>query len=187
MRMSNRFLGLAVLLANCVRPPAPRPVPVEDDRSIVFPNFFEHSAIKVGPEEKAYELDGTLLRAIRIAANDFLPPGGDEQPCWNRQEAYRYRVIRQGDIIFVRIIEDVDFCGLNSVSVDSGAKYAISRDGRILRRILGAEPEASSMPETPDAGVPDGANEPGLAPTPDAAQPLEPHGAVTDGGSPGGP
>lgn len=182
MRTGNLFFGLAVILTGCIRSHAPHPVSVGNDRSIIFPNFFEHSPTKVGSEQQAYELDGTLLRAIRIAADDFLPPGGDDQPCWDRQEAHRYRVIRQGDIIFVRITEDVDYCGLSYVSVDSGAKYAISTDGRILRRLVGAEPENPSTPQTPDAGVPGASSESGLSPL---QQPAPPD-AGTDGGSPGG-
>jgi hypothetical protein len=106
----------------------------------------------VGVGDVPYELDGVVLRAIMIAANDYRPPGDKDQPCWDRQEAHQYRVIRQGNVIFVDISEDLEFCGLKYVSVDSGAKYAISTDGRIMRRIMGAEPEEPLSPATPDAG-----------------------------------
>jgi hypothetical protein len=121
-------------------------VPVEDDRSIVFPPFFEQTAVEVGAQGAPYELEGVVLQAIMIAANDFLPPGTKERPCWDRQEAHRYRVIRQGDVIFVRIDEDPAFCGGGYVPLDSGVKYAISTDGRILRRVVDGEPEDSVEP-----------------------------------------
>lgn len=179
--------GVAVLAASCVWPRQIRPVPVENDDSIVFPSFFASAAIKVGAAGEPYELDGVMLRAVMIAANDFLPPGDESQPCWDRQEAYRYRVIRQGDIIFVRIIEDLEYCGLQYVSVDTGARYAISTDGRILRRLIGAEPEGGSSGQPPDAGERGTAQEQhdgGSPPVPSESTPLPP--ARPDGGSPDG-
>jgi hypothetical protein len=193
MRMKSLFLWLVVLLVGCARHVGTRQVPLENDRSIAFPQFFADAAVMVGAGEKLYELDGVVLRAVSIAANDFLPPGDEEQPCWMRQEAYRYRVIRQGDIIFVRIMEDPEHCGMQYVSVDTGAKYAISSDGRILRRIIGAEPEAPLGPKVPDAGHPesldeqqDGGVEPLGPSAPAAYPPIEGGGSsVADGGSGG--
>src|SRR5690348_8949525 len=75
-----------------------------------------HNRDEAGP----YELDGVVLRAIMIAANDFLPPALDKTPCLARPEAYQYRVIRQGDIVFVHIMEDLEHCGLQYIAVDSG-------------------------------------------------------------------
>lgn len=155
MRMNTVSLCfVAMVLTGCVRPASARQTPAENNPSIAFPPFFADSAVAVGAGEKPYELDGVLLRAISIAANDFLPSDDEDRPCWMRQEAYRYRVIRQGDIIFVRIIEDPDHCGPQYISVDTGAKYAISTSGRILRRIIGAELEAPLIATTPDAGEP---------------------------------
>jgi hypothetical protein len=77
-----------------------------------------------------------------------------ERSCGNRQEAQRYRVIRQGNIIFVRIDEDTAFCGGGYLSLDSGAKYAISTDGRILRRLVDGEPEEPFTAQAPDASGP---------------------------------
>lgn len=150
MWMNNLFLGMAFILAGCVRSPNSRTVPLENDRSVVFPSFFEHAAIEVGSGQKPYELDGVLLRAIMIAANDFIPPSDEERPCWGMQEAYRYRVLRQGNIIFVHISEDLEYCGMQYISVDTGAKYAISTDGRILRRLLGTEPDGTFSTGLPD-------------------------------------
>lgn len=149
-------------------------MPIEEDRTIVFPRFHERSAIRIGAGEGPYELDGVVLRAILIAARDFLPPAEKDQPCRNKLEAHRYRVIRQGDIVFVQIEDDDEFCGLKYLSLDTGAKYAIHSDGRILRRIIGAEPEdtepgdGGTLPTGSDGGshddTPDAHMDSGVAP-----------------------
>ncbi len=192
MRTKNLTLGLAVILAGCVLLPQ-RPVPVENDRSIVFPRFFEHSAVEVGAGGTAFELDGVVLRAVMIAANDFLPPGSRNRPCVQTQEAHRYRVIRQGDILFVRIDDNPEFCGLRYVSLDTGVTYAISAEGRILRRVFDDQPDQpqslptdagqsvpsrSLAPEDHDGGAPSSRSMP-----PPAAAPA----AITDGGTPEAP
>ncbi|MFL5350619.1 MAG: hypothetical protein ACJ8AT_38090 [Hyalangium sp.] len=161
---------------------------IENDTSIAFPQFFARPAVKVGGESVPYEVDGVTLRAIMIAANDFLPPDKKEKQCWDRQEAYQYRVIRQGDILFVDISEDIQYCGLKYVSVDSGAQYAISSDGRILRRLIGAEPEGPVSPAQPEAAsqkvltAPDAGADPMPPPMPEPAPPQAP-----DSGVPGTP
>jgi len=124
-------------------------VPRGDDRSIVFPQFFGHAPVVIGSDEKPYELDGSLLRAVVLVANDFRPPTKEKQPCWASQQALRYRIIRQGNIIFVRVDEDPELCGMQYISLDTGASYAISSSGQILRRILDMEPYESPQ----DGGV----------------------------------
>jgi hypothetical protein len=157
--------GVAVWISSCLRPAWPAPAPLGNDRSIVFPHF--HDAVEVGAGATPYELDGVVLKAIMIAMNDYVRPNGREQVCWESPEAHRYRVIRTENIIFVRVDEDLEFCGLRYLSLDSGAEYAISLDGRILRRVFdgGLErdfaPDGGSAPvdpAPPDAGssVPDG-------------------------------
>ena len=151
------LLTLALSLANCLFRPPPPP---EEDRSIQFPKFHALDTTKVDAEKQPYEIDGVLLKAIDIAANDFLPPNFQGQQCAWSKEAYRYRAIRQGSIIFVQIVEDLDHCGRKYPSLDSGAAYAISTDGRILRRLfgsqlgelLGVEPSGRSTP-VPDSEV----------------------------------
>lgn len=101
MKLRSLSLVTALTLSGCIRNPPP--AVLEDDRSIVFPSFFEREAIEVGARGGPYELDGVTLRALIVVANDFLPPGASTPPCRNRQEAQRYRLIRQGDIIFVSI------------------------------------------------------------------------------------
>jgi hypothetical protein len=163
-------------LLGCVQ--HPRPVPVGNDRTVRFPQFFEQEAIAVGGQGPAYELDGVVLQAVMIAANDFLPPSTQERPCWDRPEAHQYRVIRQADVIFVRIDENPAFCSPGTLSLDSGAKYAISTDGRILRRVVDGEPDDSFGPASPlDAGSPasSDAGTPAMMqpPSPNSSHPLD--------------
>lgn len=102
-----------------------------------------------------HEVDGVVLKAIMIAAKDYLRPSAEEAgPCWGSPEAHQYRVIRQENVIFVRIDENLEACGLQYISVDTGAEYAISTEGRILRRIYDGEPRSFSSPSKADAGVP---------------------------------
>ena len=140
MRTRHLPLALTLLLSSCALFQRATP-PVEEDTSIRFPEFYEQFATRVGEGARPYELDGAMLRALSLAANDFLPPDGRERPCWERQEAFSYRVIRQGSLIFVRISPDPAACGSQTLSLDGGARYAISTEGRILRRLFGAEPD----------------------------------------------
>lgn len=170
----KRYLSLLLLLsvasAGCLRHFFRRPVAVEDDRSIVFPQFFERAPVEVGTPGQPYQLDGVTLRAIAIAADDFLPPAGAQAPCFDRQEAHVYRVIRRDDVIFVRIDENPGYCGQKYGGLDSGAKYAISTDGRILRKVLDGMEEYTG-PADGSTPVP---GEPGVSPSfdPEHLQPL---------------
>jgi hypothetical protein len=184
MRTKHLIPGLAVILGSCVWFPSSRPAPLEEDGSIVFPRFFERSTVELGADGQPYELDGAVLRAVMIAANDFLPPSSKKQPCWKRQEAHRYQIIRQGDIVFVRIDDDLESCGLQYVSLDTGATYAISTGGRILRRMFDGQPGAEPFhPDLLDAGSQGSPAEVGVpAPVDEPSRPLE-AGAQQDGGS----
>ncbi|WNG50958.1 hypothetical protein F0U60_47635 [Archangium minus] len=148
MRLRNLPLVLTVVLSSCALFQKPAP---QEDTSIRFPNFHEHFATTLGEQGKPYELDGVTLRALTIAANDFIPPKGRDRQCWEKQESHRYRVIRQGDIIFVRISTDQAACDHKVLVLDAGAMYAISAEGRILRRLFDGEPENLS-PASHDAG-----------------------------------
>lgn len=192
MWMKSFALILVTLLQGCARSSGTRPVPIENDQSILFPPFFEKPAITIGGGASPYELDGVVLRAIMIAANDFLPPATEETPCWARTEAYQYRVIRQGSIVFVHIMEDLEHCGLQYIAVDSGAKYAISTDGRILRRLIGSEPEHSWGPESPvlPPAIPSSPPLPGAQDGESGAAPLPPSSPLPvapDSGTSGSP
>jgi hypothetical protein len=141
---------------------------MEEDRSIVFPEFFEHFAQKVGESPGISELDGATLQAIRVAADDFLPVDTPEGACWQRRAAHRYRVIRREDIIFVRIDVDLDACDPKVLPLDSGVEYAIRADGRILRRVFDGEPVTRSGAAVHEMGAPVDAGGPALTPPPGA-------------------
>jgi hypothetical protein len=98
------------------------------------------------------DLDGYTLQAIRIAADDLLDPDPVAVPCGDRQTSHRYRARREGDIIFVRIEFKPENCGRSFGVLDGGATYAISVDGRILRRSIDSlEPhqDTSVSPDMP--------------------------------------
>ncbi|WP_146210176.1 hypothetical protein [Vitiosangium sp. GDMCC 1.1324] len=82
------------------------------------------------------DLDGHTLEAIRIAADDFLEADPTGLPCERKQSSHRYRALRRNDVIFVRIDFKPQNCGQTVRMLDAGATYAISVDGRILRREL---------------------------------------------------
>lgn len=178
--MRNLPLVLAAILSSCARSPFPPPGPVADDTSIALPRFYDRPTVAVGEGGKYYfELDGEMLRAVAIATSDFLPPRTRKTSCGNRLEAQRYIVTRQGDIIFVYIYEDSNYCGGKYVALDSGVKYAISKDGRILRRVFDGQPEEPLEAWDPDGGVP---AKPGVVP---GFEPVErPAQEGRDGGSP---
>lgn len=185
MKMRISFLVLVLPLASCVR--GPRPVAREDDPSIVFPQFFEQSAVEVGAQGGTYELDGTTLRAITLAANDFLPPDARRPSCWNLQASHRYRVIRQAKIIFVRIDEDPTACGQQAPAMHSGASYAISEDGRILRSLVDGQPDGTLHQEGLDAGDVGVPAEPGVSAQSSASRDDLQHAPPTSGPDGGAP
>lgn len=173
MKTKTLSLVLAVIFAGCVRRPCPPPVPTENDTSIALPHFFGQPAVGVGAEGQQYALDGAVLQALMIATNDYIPPGVEDRPCWGSPRAHRYRVIRKGDIIFVDIEEDLEACGLQYIVLHSGVTYAISTDGRILRRVIAGTPEDLLIPEPPEEarppaspGTPPGVDAPGSGPSP---------------------
>jgi hypothetical protein len=144
---------LASVLLSCWRGPGPAPVPRGDDRTVVFPQFFEQEAVRIGADERPYELDGATLRALTIATNDFRPPDDQRSPCRSGQGMH-YRVVRQAEVVFIYLYEDLSACGVAYAAADSGAKYAISTDGRILRRVVDGQPMEPLSPGTRDAGHP---------------------------------
>lgn len=150
--------------AGCARSPFPPAVAVENDRTIAMPRFYDRPAITVGEGGNYYELDGEMLRAVLIATNDFLPPRVHNLPCGSRLDAQRYLVNRRDNVIFVYIYEDEGYCGGGYVALDSGVKYAISADGRILRRVFDGQPEEPLEWLTPDGGVRGVPAKPGVVP-----------------------
>lgn len=118
----------------------------------MFPEFHGSPALVMGEHGKTYALDGLMLRALMVAANDFIPSAAEPRPCWASLEAQEFQVIRQADRVFVSIYVNPAHCGHPVTLLDAGAKYAISEDGRILRRVLGSETGAPATPPSPDAG-----------------------------------
>lgn len=178
-RSTMRYLPLAVAIAlfGCAQNPIPTPVPVEQDESIVFPDSLGPAPV-VGRPGKPYALEGAILQALMIATNDFLPPISKDTPCWGRRDAYVYQVLRQENVIFIEIHADPAACDGRFLMLDSGMRYAISVDGRILRRLQTGEPEwpARVSPSSADAGASDGTRDGGMR-EPDLSGIVEvPHG-----------
>ncbi|MCY1030233.1 hypothetical protein OV207_02105 [Corallococcus sp. BB11-1] len=144
MKRLHSILVLALPLASCLRPPAVLPARYEEDLSITFPAFFAQPSISLDTEGTVYELDGDTLRALSIATQDLLPPQDKALPCGSRLESQRYRVVRQGELFFIRVDEDPKACGRAHPALDSGASYAIHRDGRILRRLMDGAADVTS-------------------------------------------
>jgi hypothetical protein len=120
--------------------------------------MLSHDSIMAGSS-----IDGATLRALKVATNDFFPSRGAPRACIDSPEAYRYYSVRRGEVIYVALLQDPGSCGRAYSSLDSGARYAISVDGRILRRLLDGEPdsledggfmEQGSKPVFLDGGVP---------------------------------
>ncbi|WP_426734293.1 hypothetical protein [Myxococcus faecalis] len=146
--MKPLLLPLLALMFSCARHPGARTALAQEDLSISFPEALD------APEQYSV-VDGETLRALSIAANDFLPVEARERSCWNRQESYRYRVLKQGELFFVGISANPEACKLKPRMLDGGVRYAIDREGRVLRRHFEGEPDAPSAPSlSPEAGSP---------------------------------
>ncbi|HEX8434413.1 hypothetical protein [Archangium sp.] len=100
-------------------------------------------------------IDGPTFRALKVAADDFFPAWGGPRACIDTPEAYKYYVVRRGEIIYVALLQDPSYCGRPYPSLDSGARYAIRVDGLILRRLLDGEPDTLA-----DGGLDAGGSEP---------------------------
>ncbi|WP_224369824.1 hypothetical protein [Hyalangium versicolor] len=92
-------------------------------------------------------IDGAMLRALKVAADDFFSARETPRACIDTPEAHRYYAVRRGETIYVAIVQDPAYCGRAYHSVDSGVRYAISGDGRILRRLLDGEPDLNAPPD----------------------------------------
>ncbi|MHA7627782.1 hypothetical protein [Corallococcus sp. M7] len=162
--MMRLLLVGAVLCAGCMRREAnPSDSRVSEDRSIVFPEMFAREALTIGAPGQPYSLEGSLLRAMAVAADDFLPRQQEGQSCWSRREAHRFRILREGDIVFIRMDLDPRACEPGGLLLDGGATYAVRlSDGRILRRLHDGEPDGALAPAGFDAGVPTGPSDPSI-------------------------
>jgi hypothetical protein len=163
----RKLLFLTTLfLSGCVRKWEPFSVPAENDKSVIFPLSVGRGLVEVEAGKATYDLDGEVLQALTIVANDLFPPGTSHPPCWARREAHTYRFTRREDIIFVYVEENPAYCGRKLHALDSGAKYAISTDGRILRRVIDGMDDDHQVwsLETPDGGRVTVVTEPGVSP-----------------------
>ncbi len=113
----------------------PEHAPPEEAATVRFPDSMEEGA----------RLSGPTLAALRIALDDFLPPGSafnSEDPdrrvaaCLSQQSTYDTRVYARETeaVFFVAFVPDLKRCGLTEEVLDAGAVYAIDSKGRILDR-----------------------------------------------------
>ncbi|RKG94515.1 hypothetical protein D7V97_38740 [Corallococcus sp. CA053C] len=161
--MRRLLLVGALLLAGCPRRQGTSSASSPEDLSIVFPDFSTRQALSVGAPGTTYALDGALLRAVFVAADAFLPREQEDRSCWSRREAWRFRILREGDIAFVRMDADPRACAPGVLLLDGGATYAVRlSDGRILRRLHDGEPVGTPLPGSPDAGAIDGPSDPSI-------------------------
>lgn len=144
---------------------AKRPQPEFEDLTIKPPDFD-------GGLQADVDVDGYTLQAIRVAADDFLDPDPNVVPCRAKQVSHSYQARREGDIIFVRIDFKPANCGREFGVLDGGATYAVSVDGRILRRFIDGMVPYEEKRAPPDTGIKDD----GLTPAqpPDQAVPTSP-------------
>ncbi|CAM4399246.1 hypothetical protein [Corallococcus exiguus] len=162
--MKRLLLVGAVLCFGCMRREAsPSDSLASEDRSIVFPEMFAREALTIGAPGQPYSLEGNLLRAMVVAADDFLPRQQEGLSCWSKREAHRFRLLREGDIVFIRMDLDPRACEPGRLLLDGGVTYAVRlSDGRILRRLHDGEPDGTRAPVSPDAGVPTGPSNPSI-------------------------
>ncbi|MFE8603114.1 hypothetical protein [Archangium violaceum] len=151
------MLATAVILFSCIRRWEAFSTPVQNDRSIIFPLSVGGGFVEINAQEKTYQLDGEVLRALVIVINDLFPPDVSklDLSCRVKQEAHTFRFTRRDDIIFVYVNENPAYCGRTAPALDSGAKYAISKDGRILRRVIDGMDEDDHLwlLKKPDGGA----------------------------------
>jgi hypothetical protein len=120
--------------------------------------WFQHqdSSVRMPGYESLLQgapIDGPTLRALQVAADDFFPAWGPLRACIDTPEAHKYYAIRRGEVVYVAIVQNPGHCDRTYSSLDSGVRYAISVDGRILRRLLDGEPEAGSASDDIEDGT----------------------------------
>lgn len=155
--MRNLPLLTALLLITCVRSPVSSPPRREYDESIRFPKALDSSGVRLGRSNEKLVIDGAIIQAMMIAAQDFIPQNPGKSRCFTKPGDFLYEGLRQDNIIFVQISPDYFSCKSGTGPLDWGAVYAISTDGRILRRAAPEELDWTSPPSSPDAGENDDA------------------------------
>jgi hypothetical protein len=102
----------------------------EEAARVDFPNSFE----------KGDHLAGPKIAAVKVAMDDFMPPGtrvkGDNKQlaeCLSRWETYDVSVLQASDDrFFIRFFPVIERCGLDVMVLDAGAVYAVDAKGRVL-------------------------------------------------------
>jgi hypothetical protein len=110
----------------------PQWAPPEEAAAVQFPNSMEGGVRLTGP----------MMRALKVAMNDYLPPGTrpedqktPEARCLARWDTINTTVQQASDdLFFVRFSPDLSRCAPGFIVLDAGAVYAIDGQGRILAR-----------------------------------------------------
>jgi hypothetical protein len=104
--------------------------PPEEAERVTFPNSFE----------KGTHLSGPMMKAVKVAMDEFLPPGSKVKAdnerlgeCLSRWETYDTSVLQvDEEVFFVRFFPVISRCGIDAIVLDAGAVYAVDARGRIL-------------------------------------------------------
>ncbi|WP_426750204.1 hypothetical protein [Myxococcus sp. Y35] len=135
--MKRVLLPLLCILPACAlfqKPPRPVHAPPEEAAAVEFPLAF--------PTEGRLVINGTTLRAIQLAMEDYLPWDrklpSDATPlyeCLNRRESYVVAAAPASPgVVLVSILPNPDACDIATAPIlDVGATYAVDVKGwRIL-------------------------------------------------------
>lgn len=104
--------------------------PPDEADKVKFPDSFETGR----------HLSGPMMAALKVAMDDFRPPGvkmkGDDEriaQCLSRWETFDTSVLQVSeDLYFVSFLPRLSRCGIEEIVLDAGATYAIDGKGRIL-------------------------------------------------------
>jgi hypothetical protein len=125
-----------MLLTACAlfqRPPRPIHAPPEEAARVVFPLEFS--------KDERLIIPGTVLKAVQLAMEDFLPwnvrphrGATPDEVCLYQRESYDVTTSPGPDgVLFVRFTVKDGACTMGGVILDMGATYAIDVTGeRIL-------------------------------------------------------
>ena len=143
MRAGGFALLLTLAALGC---PRQRGWPQQQEPGLGMPGY---EAIMAGTA-----IDGPTLRALEVAAADFFPAQDAPRACIDTPAAHKFYAVRNGEVIYIAILQDPAYCGRAYPSLDAGVRYAISLDGRILRRLLDGEPDlATGQADAEDGGT----------------------------------
>jgi hypothetical protein len=120
---------------------------------VVFPELFGVEGTAIGEQGKLCRMEGITLRALLTAIEDFRLTSAQGHSCGSVPEEQFYRIFDQGEIIFIEITANTSNCKPGSLMMAHGVKYAISPEGRILRRISSGGPDDVPALKPSDAGV----------------------------------